>query len=81
MTGTVTSSTSSAKSKRTLVSTAMSTGRLWLASIVKPHRFVPELPTLSLGQFVAHACTSKAIPFQDWTRNAPGTNTSSAPVP
>ncbi len=35
-----------------IVSTAMRTGRLWLAFIMQPHPFVPQFPAFGFRQFV-----------------------------
>src|SRR5439155_11587812 len=48
----VTSSTSAARSTRTLVLTARRAGRLWLGFITKPHSLVSEVSTLGLGQLI-----------------------------
>jgi hypothetical protein len=48
-----TSSTASAKSSNTLLSTPMSTCRLWSVSIIEAHDFITELAAFRIGQFVA----------------------------
>src|SRR2546427_6630066 len=60
-TASVTSSTSSARSNRTFVSTAMSGRWLWLTPIIEPHGFVAKFPPLGLGELVAPGAESSGL--------------------